>query len=313
MSMHENYPSNNKNSRLNRRQFISDTGITTAGIAALTTMPAIMMAGEHSTARKDYTVQEIINTLIQPVEGAPFQQTVDTLKSGSTHQRVTGIVTTMFATVAVIEEAVERGANFIIAHEPTFYNHTDNKDWAGPNQVVKQKETLLKKHGIAVWRFHDYWHMYKPDGIRTGVLKSLGWEKNYEAVEEVVVLQQTSLKELLEHVKSSLQIQHVRIIGKETQACKRIVLLPGAAGGQRQMTMIEKIKPDVFICGEIHEWETGEYIRDGRLMGSETALIILGHSQSEEPGMKWLAEEMQLKFEGLKIFHIPSGDPFTWV
>lgn len=295
---------------MHRRKFILDAGITASGIV---TMPAALNANYTSQTMKEYSVQDIINILVKPVESAPLNQTVDTLKSGSADQKVTGIVTTMFATISVIREAVNRDANFIIAHEPTFYNHTDDKDWAGANQAVKAKEELLKKNEIAVWRFHDYWHRYKPDGIRTGVLKTLGWEKNYNAVEAVVVLPQTSLKNLVQHVKTSLNISHVRIIGNESQVCQRIAILPGAAGGQMQMSLIERTKPDVFICGEVHEWETGEYIRDSQLNGSKTALIILGHSQSEEPGMKWLAEEMKPKFEGLKIFHIPSGDPFTWV
>ena len=298
---------------MNRRKFIHDAGMATGGLAGFTILPQFLCANDPAPTFRDYTVQDIINALILPVEGAPLKQTVDTLKSGSAGQKVTGIVTTMFATIGVIRETAKQNANFIIAHEPTFYNHTDDKDWAGPNEIVKLKEDLLKKHGIAVWRFHDYWHMYKPDGIRAGVLKSLGWEKNYKPDEEIVVMPQTSLKEIIHHVKTSLNISHVRIIGKETQVCKKIAILPGAAGGKSQLSMIEKTKPDVFICGELHEWETGEYIRDARSTGSEISLIILGHSQSEEPGMKWLAEEMQAKFEGLKIFHIPSGDPFTWV
>ncbi len=85
----------------------------------------------------------------------------------------------MFTTVAVIEEAVKRKANFIIAHEPTFYNHADNTEWVKDNDIVKQKQALLDRHGIAVWRFHDYCHSLKPDAIRYGVARKAGWLSYY--------------------------------------------------------------------------------------------------------------------------------------
>ena len=76
---------------------------------------------------------------------------------------------------------------------------------------------------------------------------------------------------------------------------------------------MEKEKPDMLIVGEVHEWETAEYIRDARMPGSKTSLIILGHSVSEEPGMQFPVEWLQPKIPGMKITHIASGDPFTWV
>ncbi len=121
------------------------------------------------------------------------------------------------------------------------------------------------------------------------------------------------MKKIVDHLKSSLDISHVKVIGAPEQVCERIALLPGASGGQKQMSLVEKEKPDVLIVGEVHEWETAEYIRDARSLGAKTSLIILGHSVSEEPGMQWLGEWLQLKVAGIKITHIASGDPFRWV
>ena len=94
--------------------------------------------------------------------------------------------------------------------------------------------------------------------------------------------------------------------------CERVAILPGAAGGQKQVTLVENERPDVLIVGELQEWETAEYVRDARILGSKTALIILGHSVSEEPGMQWLIEWLQPKVPGIKLTHVSSGDPFKW-
>ena len=294
-----------------RREFVRSAGITIAGAAALQGLGNPWLPGHAHT--KKYTVQDIINQLIAPVAGAPFPNTVDTLKSGRPDQVVTGIVTTMFATADVIMKAQQAGANFIIAHEPTFYNHTDDKQWAGENHIVRQKETLLNKTGMAVWRFHDYQHSYKPDQTRQGVLVELGWEAQFDPTTRIVTLSPTTLGEVVEHVKTKLGIAHVRVVGKAAQVCRRIALMPGAAGGQAQIRMIEEARPDLFICGEVHEWETAENVRDAQRMGENISLMLLGHAESEEPGMKLLANELSKSLDGLPVTHIPSGSPFSWM
>ena len=303
-----NLKNNDQTNDLNRRKFI-ESGLKTAGAAALLTIPAINVFA----AKKEYTVQEIIDLILKEIPGAPFKQTVDTLKSGSGDQKVTGIVTTMFATVEVIKKAVPLTANFIIAHEPTFYNHTDDVNWTGENNVVKQKQELLKQNGITVWRFHDYWHTYRPDGISYGVLKKANWLQYDKNAEKTFTIPASSVKQIAEHLKKSLGIEQVRVIGDLSASCEKIVLLPGAWGGQNQITTIEKEKPDLVIVGEVHEWETAEYIRDARALGSKTSLIVLGHSVSEEPGMEWLVDWLQPKLDGIKVTHIASNNPFAFI
>jgi len=295
---------------LKRRAFISTVFKATAATALLPIAGTVMA----KPVRKEYTVNDVMQLILKEIPGAPFADTVDTLKSGTVSQKVTGIVTTMFATVDVIQQAIKSNANFIIAHEPTFFNHNDDKNWVEKNDVLKKKEQLLETHGIAVWRFHDYWHAHRPDGIRYGVANRAGWEKYHQTDEEVMYkLPSQTLQQIAVHLKSSLGIEHLRLIGNLSQRCERIALLPGAAGGQAQISIIEKYQPDVLIVGEVHEWETAEYVRDAQALGEKTALIVLGHSQSEEPGMQWLAEWLQPKVEGIKVKPVLSGNPFKWL
>ena len=292
---------------LARRTFITNIA-KAAGAAAVLSIPGVATA-----ARKTYTVREVIDIILKEIPGAPFKETVDTLKSGSETQVVSGIVTTMFATVAVVEEAAKRKANFIIAHEPTFYNHLDDTNWSGQNDIVRRKQELLKKHNITIWRFHDYWHTHRPDGVGYGVLQKTGWLQYYKPGNMILNLPAASLQDIVHTLKESLGIEQLRVIGDLSQSCERIALLPGAAGGQRQIAIVEKEHPDVLIVGEVHEWETAEYIRDARQLGSKTALIVLGHSQSEEPGMEWLVDWLQPKLQGMPVRHIASRNPFKFV
>ena len=76
--------------------------------------------------------------------------------------------------------------------------------------------------------------------------------------------------------------------------------------------LIDQYKPDLLIVGELNEWETSEYVRDMRHMGAKTSLVVLGHIQSEEPGLKWLVEWLQPQLPGVRITHVPSKDAFRW-
>lgn len=296
---------------VNRRKFIA-AALQGAGALAVTGLPVLSMANNSMTA-KQLTVQQVINLILKEGNLTPIPNTVDTIKVGDGNQQVTGIVTTMFATIAVIEAAAKLNANFIIAHEPTFYNHLDDKGWVKDNTVVKQKLQLLDKYKIAVWRFHDYCHALQPDAIMYGVAKKAGWLPYFKANESMLTIPAISLEQLAQQLKSSLGIQHVRVIGNLSQQCTRIALLPGAWGGQHQVSTVEKEKPDVLIAGEVVEWETVEYMRDAKLLGGKTGLIVLGHAASEDPGMEWIVDWLQPKLPGITVTHIASGDPFVWL
>ena len=286
--------------------------------AAATSMflstPVITHAQPKQAGQQSMTVQQVMDLILATIPGAPFAKTVDTLKTGSASQTVTGIVSTMFATTDVIHQAIAAGANFIIVHEPTFYNHLDETDWLKNDPVFRHKYDLLIKHGIAVWRFHDYWHTHRPDGIRTGVMNALGWSKYADRNNpDVLTLSPVPLHKLIAHTKAKLGIKLVRVVGDPAQSCRRLLLLPGASGGRNQIAAIEKVKPDVVLCGEVSEWETPEYIRDARRQGQTISLVVLGHIMSEAPGMEWLVSWLQPKLPGIKCSYIPSGNAFVYI
>jgi putative NIF3 family GTP cyclohydrolase 1 type 2 len=254
--------STENNFGISRRKFIYNAGAAVAAGAVLSA-PFVSGAASFISPPQTYTVQQVIDLFIKDVPGGALTETVDTLKSGSPDTQVTGIVTTMFATIAVIRKAIDLGANFIIAHEPAFYNHTDNTSWLKNDEVYQYKADLLKKHNIAVWRNHDYIHRLMPDGVTMGVLKQLGWQKYADqAIPNILTVPAAPLKEIVAYAKAKLHIEKVRYVGDPEQSCTRLLFMPGAAGGQRQIEGIIKVKPDVLICGEIQEWETAEYVRD---------------------------------------------------
>jgi putative NIF3 family GTP cyclohydrolase 1 type 2 len=296
-----------------RRKFIGQLGAM-AGAAALLSAPFAADAVTLIKPSENITVGQIIDLFMKQVPGAPFPGTVDTLKSGNRDIVVTGIVTTMFATIGVIEKAISLGANFIIAHEPTFYNHADETTWLANDDVYQYKKQLLDKHNIAVWRNHDTIHSLKPDGVGLGLLKQLDWVKYYQPEnDDVLTIPPMPLNSLIDYLKQKLSISKVRYIGNPGQSCQKVLILPGAAGGKAQISEMSKKKPDVLICGEISEWETAEYVRDAQAKGDKLSLIVLGHIASEEPGSEFMIGWLQQNVPGIKATHIHPGNSLSFM
>jgi putative NIF3 family GTP cyclohydrolase 1 type 2 len=296
-----------------RRKFIYN--VTTAVSAGMVlSAPMVSKAANLVRKKEAYTVKQVIDLFMKQVPGAPFPNTVDTLKSGSPDTVVTGIVTAMFATIDVIRKTIDLGANFIIVHEPTFYNHTDATDWLKDDDVYQYKIDLLDRHNIAVWRNHDTIHELKADGVTKGVLEQLGWQQYADKdLPNILTFPSTPIKDIITSAKQKLHIDKVRFIGDASQICTKVLFIPGAAGGTRQIQGISKIKPDVLICGEISEWETAEYVRDARAKGDKIALIILGHIASEEPGSAFMLQWLNENTPSIKATHVYCENSLSFI
>ena len=257
------------------------------------------------------TIQNAIDTIIASVPGAPFPDTVDTVKLGDAAQDITGIVVSFLATCEVIEQAVQVGANLIITHEPTFYNHLDGTDWLKNHPVYQAKRRLIEENGIVIWRFHDYLHSMPPDSTVMGLLHELNWEANLSPEQTYLSqIQPLTLLELGRWVKKRLGLTTIRIVGDLTWHCERIAILPGFPPAEFQMECLGDTGADVLITGEIHEWETSEYVRDAAHLGYKKGLIVIGHAASEEPGMRWIIPWLEERLPSVAIHFVSTGSPF---
>jgi putative NIF3 family GTP cyclohydrolase 1 type 2 len=265
--------------------------------------------GETSTSK---TIQEVVEFIMSQVTSAPLSDTVDTLKAGDPAWPVTGIVTTFMATFEVLRRTAAIGANLIITHEPTYYNHLDRVDWLQNDAVYQAKRRYLAEHQLAVWRFHDHWHRYRPDGILTGVVQQLEWESYQESQNGggygyVFNLPPMPLASMVALLQAKLGVVAPRVVGSAEMMCRRVAVLPGSPPGEWIVEVLRKV--DVLIGGEAPEWQTYEYVRDAMAIGQRKALIMLGHERSEEPGIAYLAKWLEERFTGISILHIPSREP----
>jgi putative NIF3 family GTP cyclohydrolase 1 type 2 len=260
------------------------------------------------------TARELVEEIKKQVGVEWKKDTVDTFKAGNPDTVVTGVAVTMMATMNVLERASAKGLNFVITHEPTFYAHLDTPEGIPESDPVwAEKRAFIEKHGLVVWRFHDHWHMRKPDGIEAGVVRVLGWERFQRPDNQYLfVMPEITLKELAEQVSRKLDSSVVRVVGEPEMKITKLGLSPGAAGSQREIHALEQDDVQVLLVGETREWETVEYAADAVSEGRNKALIVLGHVPSEQPGMEECARWLKGFVKNLPVEFVPAKQPF-WV
>ena len=273
----------------------------------------ILVFAGLAAAQTPPTARQVIDQIKAHV-GVPWrEETVDTIKAGDPDTPVTGIATTMMATFDVLKRAHAEGKNLVITHEPTFYSHQDKTDvFEKENDPVwADKLKFIIDHKMVVWRFHDHWHMRRPDGIMEGVLRSLGWEKFYNPEMRVAKLPAAmTLAALAADVQKKLGAKVLRVVGDRNMKVTTIALQPGAGGPAGHRRALQRPEVEVLLIGEVPEWETIEYVNDASAQGKRKALILVGHIPSEQPGMDNCATWLKTFITNVPVGFVPTIEPF---
>jgi putative NIF3 family GTP cyclohydrolase 1 type 2 len=278
---------------------------------------AVLLLGVRGVDAQEHriTARELV-TQIQKQVGVEWKtDTVDTFKAGNPDTPVTGVAVTMMATMDVLQRASAKGLNFVITHEPTFYAHLDTPEGIPESDAVwAEKRAFIEKHGMVVWRFHDHWHMRKPDGIEAGNVHALGWEKFQRADNQYLfVIPETTVKELARQVSEKLGSSVVRVVGDPAMKITNVAFSPGAAGSPREIRALEQDDVQVLMVGETREWETVEYAADALSEGRKKALVVIGHIPSEQPGMEECARWLKGFVKDVPVEFVPAKQPFWTV
>lgn len=272
-------------------------------------------------------ITEIIER-IKTSHGEQEYSSCDVVKYGDPEQECTGILVTCCATVDVIRQALERKANLIVVHEPLFWNHEDNTDWAEGNPVFQEKKALLEQGGIVVWRDHDYIHggppmeygRALPDGIFCGIARELGWEQcvaNTELKPLVFRIPPTDGETLGRMLKETLGLNGIRVIGDKTAEISTVFICEHLFGNEWDLRKIDRIEQEgaeAIIPLEMVDWTVCAYVRDCCQLGRKKVVYNLGHFNFEELGMKHLARNIpELIDHAVPVEYVNSGDSFDYI
>jgi putative NIF3 family GTP cyclohydrolase 1 type 2 len=289
--------------------------------ATLVGSAAVPLALRQDVGAADLSAQDVIDRVRKHIGVEWKPDTVDGLKAGDAATIVRGVVTTSMATLAVLQQAVKAGANFVITAQPTFYARTDSPTpppprgggpnaAAAPDPVFAAKSEFITKNHLVVFRLSDHWRQRRPDPAAQGMADALGWTK-YQSPEnaERFDVPAVTLDSLASTVKKNLRMRGgIRVIGDPSIKVQRVGLLPGTTAIQASLRLLPAV--DVIIAGEVREWESAEYVRDKAFAGERKGLILLGRVVSEEPGMDICARWVKTFLPEVPVRHIAADDPY---
>jgi len=259
------------------------------------------------------TIKQIIHML--PGSPALLEHTVDQLLYGDEEQEVHAVAVTFMANQEVLEQAVKLGISFIITHEGLYYSHHQAHPLPDDSDIFYKRELYIKQNNLAIYRYHDHCHRHQPDLITRGLVNKLGWQDNIaveEAVATIVQLPSIRLSEIINSVKENLQLPYVRFRGELSSHCEKIGVLVGYRGnGASLIPLIAEHQLDAVIIGEGMEWEAPEYIRDAAKLGKPCAIIVLGHAESELPGIDLIADMLKQACPQLTVQHLKAEPIYT--
>lgn len=256
------------------------------------------------------TAQEIVARIqakLKELGIAWRSQTVDTFKAGAPETDVRAVATTGMATFDVLRRAAAANRNFVITHEPTFYNHLDQTADLEQDATYQAKQRFIKDNNLVIFRFHDHAHALQPDPLVAGSARMLGWTKYASPGEpRIYVLPTTTLRELAVDVAARLKGKAIRIAGEPDMKVTRVALGPGYGVPPLTSTI------DVAVGGETAEsGGNAEYILDAAADGQKKGMILLGHMMSEDWGMKEVAEWLRPLVPEVTVEWLPAGEPFA--
>lgn len=270
-----------------------------------------------------WTVQQVIDKILLDMCGGPkVSPTCDIISIGSPDSEVTGVATTFMATFDVIKEAVKQGKNFIITHEPTWFNGMDQTDWCENDSIYLAKKKYLEENGVTIWRLHDHMHMGSEiDYIYEGLIEELGWQDYLQKDEPqpwIYEIPKTTLRALSDEFKKIFHMGTIQIIGSPAMEVKRVGILVGGGSlglGVEVMPMqvMERDRLDLMVVGDITEWTICAYLNDAYQMGFNKGMLTLGHERSEEFGMKYMEKWLKERFTDFPVSFIDAKEPFQYL
>ena len=255
---------------------------------------------------------EIMNDLFALAKDEDYTNSCDTCKAGDPDQEVTKVAVSMFATPDVVRAAKAWGAQLLIVHEPTYYNHYDRH---ADEKIENEKRKVIEDSGMTVYRYHDHPHATEPDIIAAGMLRQFNLKGTIEYTNvfdlvRVHLDEPMTPVELAKQIERNCNIKHLRICGAANTPCTVVSGMFGTPGG-----VFEELKSDkceILLTGEACEWSLGEYARDCAQLGYKKALIIMGHIGSERDGMLYTADLLKEMHPELDVQYFECGEVYTY-
>jgi len=199
------------------------------------------------------------------------------------------IVTGVTASMALLEAALQNGADAILVHHGYFWRNEDPRVVG----IKRNRLAFLLKHDLNLAAYHLPLDAHATYGNNVQLAQVLNFEMEGFTGEPAIIahgnLKETmSLHKLAQHIEKTLLRKPITI-GDMQKPIKKIAWCTGAAQGYLENAI--DLGVDAFISGEISEQTTHIALESG------VSYISAGHHVTERYGIKALGEHLAETFQ----------------
>jgi hypothetical protein len=239
--------------------------------------------------------------------------TVDTFKVGGRDTAVTGIAVAWLPFTWALESAREMGCSLFVTHEPTYYDHHDDREELFLLEIPAERRRRLEAWGMAVLRCHDLWDRFPERGITTAWGSFLGLDQLVDRTEyaRLYAVEPTTAREFATTVAgrtASLGQPGVHLVGNGDRLVETVCVGTGAISPY--LELVARFQPDLVVCSDdgMDYWRDGAYSVDGG-----PPIVVVHHGVTEEPGVARLAEQLRVGFPNTPVHHIEQRCMYEFV
>ena len=262
-------------------------------------------------------VNDILEHFLSRAGWVDRAATVDRIIIGNGDRDVDRCLVTWMPSLDAVREAVARGIPLLVAHEPTFYGHQDDRPEAHDPvpDVARVKRDFINENGLTILRLHDTWDRWGDIGIpwawgtflglggRPVAFGAGGYQHRYD-------IEPVTLDEFAARVAArcaGIGEPLVQVTGDGAQTVSKIGV--GTGCGCDLNAYAEMGCDCSIVCDD------GSCYWAGIQMAADRGhpVIRVNHGTSEEPGMVTLTQYINDALSGVSAEHLPHGSTFRLV
>lgn len=232
----------------------------------------------------------------------------DGLRFGDDSADVTGVMVCWMATVEAIKKAVDKGCNVVICHEdPYFQSIGVFPELSAGWFANRQRLHLLIEHNITLYRCHS------PLDVLFTVDASLEQMDLHpkdiycDWIARVAKVEPITIRELMDKARDGFEVDHIRYVGDMDRVVTRVGFSVGGMGLSVNGSFQEMLRlggAEVILTGEFDDYSAFWACESG------IAMIAVGHSVCENPGIRRFEQKLRADFPDLKVLYHECKLPY---
>ena len=256
--------------------------------------------------------KDIAEHFLSQADWVDRAETVDRVIIGDPETDVDRCLVTWMPSMAALRAMVDRGMSLLVCHEPTFWNHRDNR---AEDEAIRLKEQFIKDHGLVIVRNHDCWDRWPGVGIpwawarflELGPVPAQVGGKGYQHRYDIGPVPLDAFAARVASRCALIGEPAVQVTGDPAAELSRIGIGTGCG-----CTIAEYMNMGCdcsIVCddGSCY-WSDIQRAED---LGH--AVIRVNHGTSEEPGMVSLTDYINEHIDGVQAEHLPHGSTFRLI